>query len=128
ANINFGGPNFVLTSPTAPSADALTQGTGNYVDANGKYVTPGGAPHYADPYLSGRAPEFDFYNFGVQRALTSNLVIAVDYAGSQAHFVAGAGVPGFWSGQLDPAYVAVLGSVLASDNTTNILNAPASPA
>ena len=128
SNTNFGGPGFVLPTPTSPSAAALTNGIGNYVDSNGKFVNPGGAPHYADPYLSGRAPEFDFYNFGVQRALTSNLVIAVDYAGSQAHFVAGAGVPGFWSGQLDPAYVAVLGSVLASDNTTNILNAPASPA
>jgi len=128
ANINFGGPNFVLTSPTAPSADALTQGTGNYVDANGKYVTPGGAPHYADPYLSGRAPEFVFYNFGLQRALTNDLTIMANYSGSQSHFVAGAGVPGFLSGQLDPAYVAALGSVVASDGATNILNAQATPA
>ena len=25
------------------------------------------APGYADPYLSGRAPEVNFYNFGIQR-------------------------------------------------------------
>jgi len=128
ANTNFGGPNFVLTSPTAPSADALTQGTGNYVGSNGKFVNPGGAPHYADPYLSGRAPEFSFYNFGIQRALTNDLTIMVNYAGSQSHFVAGAGVPGFWSGEIDPAHVAALGSVLASDGLTNIMNAPATPA
>jgi hypothetical protein len=127
ANNNFGGPGFVLPAPATPSAAALTNGTGNYV-SNGKYVTPGGAPGYADPYLSGRAPEFSFFNFGVQRALTNNVTIAVNYAGSQSHFVAGAGVPGFWSGQIDPAHVAALGSVLATDGATNILNAPATAA
>jgi hypothetical protein len=128
ANTTFGGPGFVLPAPVAPSAAALNNGVGNYVNSNGKYVTPGGAPAYADPYLSGRAPEFSFYNLGVQRALTNNLTIAVNYAGSQSHFVAGAGVPGFWSGQIDPAHIAALGSVLATDGKTNIMNAQATPA
>jgi hypothetical protein len=127
ANSNFGGPGFVLPAPATPSAAALTNGTGNYV-SNGKYVTPGTAPGYADPYLSGRAPEFSFYNIGFQRSLTNDLTITVNYAGSQSHFVAGAGVPGFWSGQIDPAHVAATGSVLATDNATNILNAQATPA
>jgi hypothetical protein len=127
ANTNFGGPGYVIPAPSVPNAAALTLGTGNYV-SGGKYVTAGGAPAYADPYLSGRAPEFAFYNFGMQRALTNNMTITVNYAGSQSHFVAGAGVPGFWSGQIDPAIVAATGSVLASDNATNILNAPATPA
>jgi hypothetical protein len=127
ANTNFGGPGFVLPPTVSPSAAALTNGIGNYV-SNGKYVTPGGAPGYADPYLSGRAPEFSFFNIGFQRSLTNDLTITVNYAGSQSHFVAGAGVPGFWSGQIDPAHVAATGSVLASDNATNILNAPATAA
>jgi hypothetical protein len=127
ANTNFGGPGYVIPAPSTPNAAALTLGTGNYV-SGGKYVTPGGAPAYADPYLSGRAPEFEFYNFGMQRALTNSLTVMVNYSGSQSHFVAGAGVPGFWSGQIDPAIVAATGSVLASDNATNILNAPATPA
>jgi len=126
-NTNFGGPGFVLPEPATPSAAALTNGIGNYV-SNGKYVTPGTAPGYADPYLSGRAPEFSFYNIGFQRSLTNDLTVTVNYAGSQSHFVAGAGVPGFWSGQIDPAHVAATGSVLASDNATNILNAQATPA
>jgi hypothetical protein len=126
-NTTFGGPGFVLPAPTTPSAAQLTNGIGNYV-SNGKYVTPGGAPGYADPYLSGRAPEFSFFNLGVQRALTNDLTVTVNYAGSQSHFVGGAGVPGFWSGQIDPAHVAATGSVLASDNATNILNAPATAA
>lgn len=127
ANSSFGGPGFVLPAPATPSAAVLTNGTGNYV-SNGKYVTPGGAPGYADPYLSGRAPEFSFYNIGFQRSLTNDLTITVNYAGSQSHFVGGAGVPGFWSGQIDPAHVAATGSVLATDNATNILNAQATPA
>jgi hypothetical protein len=126
-NTSFGGPGFVLPAPATPSAAALTNGIGNYV-SNGKYVTPGGAPGYADPYLAGRAPEFSFYNIGFQRSLTNDLTITVNYAGSQSHFVGGAGVPGFWSGQIDPAHVAATGSVLASDNATNILNAQATPA
>ncbi len=127
ANSNFGGPGFVLPAPATPSAAVLTNGTGNYV-SNGKYVTPGGAAGYADPYLSGRAPEFSFYNIGFQRSLTNDLTITVNYAGSQSHFVGGAGVPDFWSGQIDPVHVAATGSVLATDNATNILNAQATPA
>jgi hypothetical protein len=56
------------------------------------------------------------------------MTLTLTYSGSQSHFVAGAGVPGFWSGQLDPRYVAALGSTLASDGATNILNSVASPA
>jgi hypothetical protein len=126
ANTNFGGPGYVIPAPTGPSAAALTQGTGNYV-SGGKFVTAGGAPAYADPYLSGRAPEFIFYNFGMQRAISNSLTIMANYSGSQSHFVAGATVPGFWSGQIDPAHIARLGSVLASDNATNIMNAVATP-
>ena len=127
ANTNFGGPGYVIPAPSVPSAASLTLGTGNYV-SGGKYVTPGGAPAYADPYLSGRAPEFVFYNFGMQRAITNNMTIMANYSGSQSHFIAGATVPGFWSGQIDPAHIARLGSVLASDNATNIMNAQATPA
>lgn len=128
ANTTFGGSGFVLPAPTMPSAAALNNGIGNYVNSAGKYVSAGSAPGYADPYLAGRAPEFSFYNVGVQRALTNDLTISVNYAGSQSHFVAGAGVPGFWSGEIDPAHIAATGSVLASDGVTNILNAPATPA
>jgi hypothetical protein len=129
ANTNFGGPGYVIPPPAGPSAASLTLGIGNFVDpVTNKYVTPSGAPGYADPYLSGRAPEFEFYNFGMQRAITNNLTITVNYAGSQSHFIGGAGVPGFWSGQIDPAHVALTGSTLATDNATNILNAPATAA
>ena len=129
ANTDFGGAGFALTSPAAPSAAALTIGTGNYINGAGGYQSPGSAPGYADPYLSGRAPEVNFYNFGLQRALTNDLTIMVNYSGSQAHFLStGSNARGYWAGQLDPKYIAGLGSVVASDGKTPILNAPATAA
>jgi hypothetical protein len=128
ANANFGGPGFTIPATTGASATALTLDTGNYVDSTGKYVTAAGAPAFADPYLSSRAPEFIFFNLGFQRSITNDLTFMANYSGSESHFIAGAGVPGFWSGQIDPAHVALLGSVLATDNATNILNAPATAA
>jgi hypothetical protein len=128
SNTNFGGPGYSIPAPLAPSAASLTLNTGNYVNNAGTYVTSAAGPAYVDPYLSGRAPEIEFYNFGIQRALTDNITFMANYAGSQSHFISGAGVAGFWSGQIDPAHVALLGSVLASDNATNIMNAPATAA
>jgi hypothetical protein len=128
ANTNFGGPGYSIPAPTGPSAANLVTGIGDYTNSAGAYVTAGGAPAYADPYLSGRAPEFVFYNFAMQKVLTKNMTVTAGYSGSESHFVAGAGVPGFWSGQLDPAYVAALGSVVATDGVTSILNADATPA
>ncbi len=128
ANTNIGGPGYAIPALTQPSVAGLGTGVGNYLNSAGAYVAAGGAPGYADPYLAGRAPTFNFYNFSMQKVLTKNTTITATYSGSQSHFVAGAGVPGFWSGQLDPQYVAVLGSTLASDGVTNILNAPATPA
>ncbi len=128
-NTAFGGPGFALPAPVAPSAASLTVGTGNYLNSSGAYQSPQSAPGYPDPYLSGRAPEIGFYNFGVQQALTDNLTIAVNYAGTQAHFLAtAANARGYWADQLNPAYLVGLGSVLASDGKTPILNAPATAA
>lgn len=129
ANTAFGGPGFVLPAPAAPSAASLTIGTGNYINSSGGFQSAGSAPGYADPYLSGRAPEIAFFNFGVQRALTDNLTLSASYAGSQAHFLlTGSNARSYWANQLNPVYVVGLGSVLASDNKTPILTAPATAA
>lgn len=122
ANTNFGGPGYSIPTPIGPGAAGLVTGIGNY--NNGKsYVTAGGAPAYADPYLSGRAPEFVFYNLAMQRSITPTLSVTAGYSGSQSHFVAGATVPGFWSGQIDPAWLPSLASVYV--NGTSIFSAPA---
>lgn len=128
ANANFGGPGYVIPAPIGANAASQLNGIGDYVNSAGKYVTAGGAVSYADPYLSGRAPEFIFYNLGMQKALTQNLTVTLNYSGSESHFVAGAGVPGFWSGQLNPKYLLTVGTHVASDGKTNLLNAPATPA
>ncbi|HZQ43574.1 MAG TPA: carboxypeptidase regulatory-like domain-containing protein [Acidobacteriaceae bacterium] len=128
ANTNFGGPGYTIPAPTGASASELTVGTGNYVNSSGKYVSAGGAPDYADPYLSGRAPEFIFYNFGMQKALTNAMTLTLNYSGSQSHFVAGAGEPGFWSGSMDPKYLVTLGSVTVPKSFANIMTAPATSA
>ncbi len=128
-NTDFGGAGYQLTSPAAPSAASLIIGTGNYINGSGSVQTAGGAPGYADPYLSGRAPEVNFYNFGIERSVTNDLTLSVNYAGSNAHFLAtGSNARGYWAGQLDPAYLAGLGAVRASDGKTPILNAPATAA
>ncbi len=125
ANTNFGGPGYSIPAPIDPSAAGVVTGVGNY--DNGKsYVTAGGAPAHADPYLSGRAPEFVFYNLAMQRSITPRLSVTAGYSGSQSHFVAGATVPGFWSGQIDPAYLPSLASVYSDGNS--IFSAPATAA
>lgn len=127
ANTNFGGPGYTIPAPVGPSAASLTLGTGNYLGPTG-YVTAGGAPSYADPYLSGRAPEFEFYNLAMQKVITRDMTITVGYSGSESHFVSGAGVPGFWSGQINPAILPQLGSVVGTDGVTPIISQPANPA
>lgn len=125
----FGGQAY----PTAPSPGAASQilNTGFYA-SNGKMVTAS-TMGYADPYFSGRAPNFTFYNAGIQRALTKNMVLAINYVGNQSHHLinstaAGANARGYWSNQLNPAYLAGLGSVVATDGKTPILIAPATAA
>ncbi|WP_420237809.1 TonB-dependent receptor domain-containing protein [Telmatobacter bradus] len=126
-NSNFGGVGYSIPAALTPSASSLTLDTGNYV-SSGSYVTPGSAPAYADPYLSGRAPEFEFFNFGIQRALTNKITLSINYAGSEGHFVDGATVPGFWSGYPDMNHVAALSPLYAADGTTHMMAAQATTA
>lgn len=124
SNTNFGGPGYTVPAITAPSAASQGLNTGNYVNSSGAFVTPGSIS-YLDPYVSGRAPEFDFWNFGVQRELLNDLTVTVNYAGSQSHFLAGASnIRGLQSGQIDPRYYALgVGSYGAG-----LLSAPATAA
>jgi hypothetical protein len=117
-NANFGGPGYVLP-PIAPiTSVSQTLGTGFYV-CSGQTFTPcngatgisagsGTGISYADPYIAGRSPVFNFYNFGMQREVTKDLTVTVNYVGSQSHFLGGAGnIRGLISGELDPKYLAL---------------------
>ena len=90
---------------------SATANTGNYSSTTGGVTTNATAAgiSYADPYLSGRAPYTESWNFGIQHLLTQNLIITVDYAGSQSHFLNGQS-RGYYQDQLAPQYQA-LGSL-----------------
>ena len=126
-NSNFGGPGFVLPPVAAITATSQTIGTGFYVCSGQAFAPCNGATGtsagngvsiaYPDPYLSGRAPEFSFFNFGMQREVVKDLTVTVNYVGSQTHFIAGAAnIRGLQSGQLDPKWLA-LGSNLTKPAT-----------
>jgi hypothetical protein len=118
-NANFGGPNHVVPSPVPPGPASQALNVGNTVNSSGAFVTAGGAPGFADPYLSGRAPQFEFWNFGMERQIAPSITVAANYAGSESHFIAGAAnMRGLQSGQINPIYYAL--------GTT--LNLPATPA
>jgi Carboxypeptidase regulatory-like domain len=135
ANTSLFGPGFVYPSAPTPSAAAQLLNTGNYLNSSNKVVTASGVS-FADPYVSGRAPEFNFYNVGVERGLTRDMTIAVNYVGDQSHFLinstsSGANARGYWANQLNPVYLAALGGVTGTNSTgatVPILNAPATSA
>jgi hypothetical protein len=120
ANSNYGGPGFTLAPPPAITATSQATGTGFYpctgqtfAPCNGSTTAFGGTGAgiaYADPYLGDRAPEISFFNFGMERQITKDLTINVNYAGTQSHFLAGSSLRGLQSGQINPAYLASIGN------------------
>ena len=102
---------YTLPAATGPTAAAQLFSVGNFVNSSGAAVAPGSAPGYPDFYLAGRAPEFSFFNFGIERVLTKNITLSANYAGSESHFIAGASnIRGIQSGEVDPKYMPILGA------------------
>ena len=134
ANANTGlfGPTFSYPAAPAPNVAAQELNTGNYL--NGTSYVSASSVAYADPHFSGRAPELELYNFGIERGLTSNLTLAINYVGNESHFLidstnTGTGnARGYWTNQVDPKYLAALGSLTDSTGKTPLLNAQATPA
>jgi hypothetical protein len=122
--------------PAAPVPGPASVGlnTGNYVSTSGAFVTPNTAGiGYADPYFSGRAPDFTFYNVGVQQAITGSLTLSINYVGNQSHHlynstVGGGNIRGYWANQLNPVYLAGLANVTDSTGKAPILSSVATPA
>ena len=138
ANANTGlfGPGFTYPAQPTPGVAAQELNTGFYLNSASKLVSASGVS-YADPYLSGRAPELEMFNFGIERGVTSNLIVAINYVGNESHFIINSGnVPsgqngtlrGYWSNQINPAYLALLGPVRDSTNSKPLLNAQATAA
>jgi hypothetical protein len=88
-----------------------TVSAGNYINASGVAVAPASVA-YADPVISGRAPYAENWNIGIQRGITNNLTISVNYSASQSHFLwSSMNARGIYTNQLNPSYE-VLGSLL----------------
>jgi hypothetical protein len=126
------------TYPSAPTPGVAAQelNTGNYLNSANNFVGASSVS-FADPYFSGRAPQIVLWNFGLERSLTSDLTLGINYAGNESHFIVNSGaVPsgqngnlrGYWTNQINPKYLAVLGSVKDSTGTKPILNAAATGA
>jgi hypothetical protein len=131
-NSSLFGPGYVYPSAPSPGPASQILNTGNYVNNAGAFVTASTVA-VADPYLSGRAPEFSFYNAGIERAITQDMTLAINYVGNESHFLinstsGGANARGYWVNQLDPKYLAGLGSVTDSTGTKPILISAATPA
>ena len=118
SNANFGGPGYSVPAITPPGAASQTLNVGNTVNSSGGFITASSGPAFPDFYLSGRSPEFNFWNFGIQRQVLKDTTIMVNYAGSESHFIAGASnLRGLQSGQINPIYWA-LGSLLTAPATS----------
>jgi len=70
---------------------------------------------YVDPSLTGKAPYYMNWSFGLQRELSTNMAVGVAYSGSVAHFLAGAAT-GMWNNSIEPKYLA-LGALLGAQAT-----------
>jgi hypothetical protein len=135
ANTSLFGPGYAYPSAPTPGMGTQILNAGNYL-SNGRAVTAGGVS-FADPYFSGRAPNFMFYNVGMQRALTNNMTLGINYVGNQSHHLinstnSGQGsARGYWSNQLNPIYLVGLGSQVGTSSNGGavpLLQAPATPA
>jgi hypothetical protein len=134
ANTDLFGKGYAYPSPPTPGPATQSQNAGHYVDsAGGKHFTASSVS-FADAYFSSRAPDFMFYNGGVERAITNNMTLAINYVGNQSHHLVnstntGTGTArGYWSNQLNPIYLVGLGAAVDSTGTLPLLSAPATPA
>jgi hypothetical protein len=132
ANTSLFGPGYAYPSAPTPNAAAQELNTGFYENSAGKFVSASSVS-YADPYLSGRAPELEMFNAGFERGITQNMTLAVNYVGNESHFIINSGTTGsnargYWAGQLDPKYLAGLGSVKDSTGTKPLLISAATAA
>ena len=115
------------TSPTPGPASQILN-AGNYLNSSGSFVTASGVT-FADPYFSSRAPNFTFFNVGMQHSFTNDLTLSINYVGNQSHHLStGGNARGYWANQLNPKYLAAFGSQTDTTGKLPLLSAPATVA
>jgi hypothetical protein len=136
-SITSGFPAFYLNNSTGYAALGLSNASlpaytpaPDYDPTLGTYYTTlstaaSASQTYYDPFLGGRAPQFENWNLSVQRAVFNPLTVSLAYAGSQGHFLTtqNNNARGYYSGELPLQYLA-LGSQLSNAATAaNVANA-----
>ena len=120
-NANFGGAGFSFPTVNSININAASAGalTGNYV-CSGQTIAPcygktsgyaaASTISYPDPYYGGRAPEIQYFNFGVQRELTKAMTITANYVGTLGRLLPGNNnLRGLQSNQINPTYLSTVG-------------------
>jgi hypothetical protein len=69
----------------------------------------------------------------VERAITRNMTLALNYVGNESHFIVNSGTTGsnargYWTNELDPIYLATLGGVADSTGKSPLLTSAATAA
>ena len=77
-----------ITPPAAPVAGASLNTYGTGETASLTNATALGMTYF-DPYRGSRTPQYENWNFGLQRQITRDMSITVSYVGSQGHFLSG---------------------------------------
>jgi hypothetical protein len=115
--------NTSLPAYSAVPTFASTANAGNYINASGTAITAQSVSS-ADPYLAGRPPYTESFNFGLQHAFTNRLTLSVDYVGNQSHFL-NAGLRGPQNNELDAKYEALGSLLLLTPTASNLAKAQA---
>jgi hypothetical protein len=127
ANTALGGPSFTYPALPAPGVATQILDAGNYINAAGTGVVTPAAMGYDDPYQSGRASEYTFYNLGFERSITKDMTLNVAYVGSESHhtFNKSAESPrGYWNNQINPIYLLALGPVAGTTSAGKAAGIP----
>jgi hypothetical protein len=133
SNSSLFGPGFAYPAAPTPGAASTILNTGNYLNSSNAVVTAG-QMGYDDPYAGGRAPMYTFWNFGIERTLTRDITLNINYVGDEAHHTWDSGAQnarGYWNNEPNPLYRALLGpvnGVNSKGSTVSILTAPATSA
>ena len=133
SNTSLFGPAFSYPAAPTPGAASTILNAGNYLNSSNQVVTAG-QMGYDDPYFGGRAPSYNFWNLGVERTITKDITLAINYEGDEAHHTWDSGAQnarGYWNNEPNPLYRAVLGPVNgtgASGGVSSLMVAPATTA
>ena len=80
-------PATAIAAASGGNGSLATYGTGNTSLTTGPYAKASSTTlAYYDPYLAGRAPEYENWNFGIQREITKDMSIMVSYVGTHREF------------------------------------------